>query len=394
MAATEPGPIVECDAFGNWRSGRYVGELHRDGRVLDIQHRLGIEAIAHWASAALNIRMLPRSGTHASSDALIMEFLAALWRSALKEASRHGLPGLRTPLTHTSAVVRGRLDVPGTLKLRAVGRPLVSSVSRPKNVHNPVTQAIVAADRVLDSGIARRDWRGDRIDELLPRLRGAAGSRPKLPTKRELAAVRYTPITLPYKRVADLSYQIAKRRGLQSHGNGGSGSGLLIDVAELWELFVLHCAKRAFGASNVTHGTALSEGGGLLRSAHSPNSVLGRLYPDIIVGPTAKPWAIIDAKYKPLKDPRGVDRDDLYQLSSYLASHSENPLPMGALAYVRFPGQERVAYAESRGPWVTARGHTAMFTRLPITEDECVAALRTLLPSHASFTSHYGADFS
>ena len=116
-----------------------------------------------------------------------------------------------------------------------------------------------------------------------------------------------------------------------------------------------------------------------MRSQRDPARTLGRLYPDIIIGPVDHPVAIIDAKYKPLADPRGVDREDLYQLNAYLAAHVRTPHPLGALAYVRFPEQQHTAYAESRGPWITAAGHSAAFARMPTTEAECVAALKALV---------------
>ncbi len=141
----------------------------------------------------------------------------------------------------------------------------------------------------------------------------------------------------------------------------------------------LVCAKRAFGTSDVTHGTHLSDGRPLLRSQQHETATLGRLYPDLVIGPIDQPTAIIDAKYKPLADPRGVDRADLYQLNAYLASHTSDPLPRGALAYVQFPDQHTVAHAERRGPWRTMRGHSVSFERFPVTEDECVTALRALV---------------
>lgn len=379
VAAADAGPIVTCNPSGQWRAGRYIGELHRAGHILEIRPRLGIETVAHWAGAALNVRILPNAGEHIGSQALIAELVAAIWRAELVNAARHGLPGLRTPRTHISEVARGKLDVSNTLRLRAAGRPHIASISRPKNLDNPIARTIIAADWVLDSRLRRRDWRGERVEELMPRLRAAVGSRPKLPSQRELDAVRYTPITLAYKRVAELSLQIARNRGLQSQATGDSAEGLLVDVAELWELFLLHCARKAFGAANVTHGATLPQGRHLLLSQQYPGSGLGRLYPDIVVGPVDRPVAIIDAKYKPLEDPRGVDREDLYQLNAYLAAHSVAPVPMGALAYVRFPEQAAPAYAESKGPWRTSHGHSVWVTRLSTDEAKCIAELKALL---------------
>ena len=93
-AADDSGPVVACDQYGTWRAGRYIGELYRDGRVIEIRPRLGIETIAHWAGAAMNVRITPRSGEHTGSQMLIAELLAAAWRSALVDA---GYDSLKRP---------------------------------------------------------------------------------------------------------------------------------------------------------------------------------------------------------------------------------------------------------------------------------------------------------
>lgn len=376
LAADSPGPIVRRDLRG-WRAGRYIGELYRNGRILEIRPRLDFNTIAAWAGAALNLHVIPRSAQHTAAPTLIAELLAATWRAALVDAARHGPPGIRTRQLHVSEHTRGQLDVHRTLMLRAGRRPVLASTVRPKKIDNPVSRSIVLADRVLDRRIHRSDWRGDRVDELMPRLRAATGPRPTLPTWRELKMVRYTPITLPYKRVAELSWRIVRHQGLRSTATADRTNGVLIDVAELWELFLLHCAKKAFGATDVLHGTHLRDGHPLLRSAHT-GKAFGRMYPDIMVGPADRPRAIIDAKYKPLAEPRGVDREDLYQLNAYLSAQTQIPLPTGALGFVTFPGQTTESYAEQHGPWTTSQGHPVSFTRLPVTEVECTEHLRKL----------------
>jgi 5-methylcytosine-specific restriction enzyme subunit McrC len=376
--AADREPILQRQLNGSWKAGRYIGELRRDGRVLEIRPRLDIATIAAWAGAVLSVRVVPRAAEQHGTSALIAELIAATWRSAVVEATRHGLPGLREPRERQAPYVRGRLDVSKTLRLRAARRPQVASIERPKIVDNPVSRVLVLADRVLDRRLARRDWRGTRVDEVMPRLRGAVGNRPALPSQRELDRVRYTPMTLPYKRAAELSWQIAHNRGLRAAATGEKTEGVLIDVAELWELFLVHCAKRAFGASAVTHGTRLREARYLLRSTTHPGATLGRLYPDIVVGPLDTPTAIIDAKYKPLADPRGVDREYLYQLTSYLSAHPTSPPPLGMLAYTAFPDQDQISTAEERGPWRLPTHNEVRFDRLPVTESECVRAFNDL----------------
>jgi 5-methylcytosine-specific restriction enzyme subunit McrC len=384
VIGAEPGPIVTREISG-WRAGRYIGEIRRDGITLEIQPRLDLAVIAAWASTILNVRVIPHSAEHAGGTrALIAELVAGAWRNSLVDAARHGPPGFRTPTSHQGAHVKGRLDLPGTIPLRAAGRPDVRSISRPKLANNPVTRAIVLADHALDRWIARPGWRGDRVDELMPRLRAAVGPRPAAPTARELATVRYTPITVGYRRTADLSFQILRNRGLRATATAEKTDGVLLDVAELWELFLVHCAKRAFGAANVIHGTRMMTASPLLRSTLN-DRVLGRLYPDILIGSIEKPVALIDAKYKPLHDARGVDRDDLYQLAAYLTGYQTDPKPTGALAYTTFPttALQPSSADEVGSPWRTPAGNLMCFARMPVDERECVAAIRLVAETAA-----------
>jgi 5-methylcytosine-specific restriction enzyme subunit McrC len=379
MAAIDPGPVLEPQIDGTWRAGRYIGEIRRDGRILEIRPRLGVGCIAAWAGAVLNVRIIPQAAEHTVTSTLIAELVAATWRAALVDAARTGLPGFRSPRQHTGAYARGQLDMGATVRLRATRQPQLVSVSRSKDIDNPVSRSIVLADRVLARRMRRPDWRGERVEELIPRLRGATGRRPTLPNRRQLEAVRYTPITERYRRVAEISWQIAHNRGLRAAATGEGLDGLLIDVAELWELFLVHCARRAVGAAAVTHGTHLLSARTHLSSSKDASRTLGRLFPDLLIGPRGAPTALIDAKYKPLAGARGVDREDRYQITSYLTAHATANRPLiGALAYPAFDDVVR-ADAERHGPWITHDGHCVHFTRLPVSETKCVAAVAEML---------------
>ena len=375
-AAEEPEPVLRRELDGSWRAGRYVGELRRDGRVLEIKPRLGIDAIAEWASAALNVRVIPRAAEFAGTSALIAQLLAASWRSSVTRAARHGPPSLREAVIEEGAYARGQLDVPRTLELRALGKARIATRRKAKRVDNPVARSIVLADRVLDRQMPD-GWRGERLEEIVPRLQGAVGRRPALPTRRQLDRVRYTPISLPYKRAAEISWQIARNRGLRARASAERTEGVLIDVAELWELFLVRCAKRAFGAAAVSHGTRKGAGRRLLQSEARPTSGIGRLYPDILVQRPGAAGLVIDAKYKPLADPRGVDREDLYQIASY-ANAWRDSTETALLGYPDFETELAPARAAAHGPWRSPDGSRIRFERLPLTERPCAEALADL----------------
>lgn len=72
--------------------------------------------------------------------------------------------------------------------------------------------------------------------------------------------------------------------------------------------------------------------------------------------------------------PSGVDRGDLYQLTSYLSGHE---VPLGVLAYP--PHDTDEASADLDGPWLTREGKENRFLRIPATSNEATSCIRALL---------------
>lgn len=367
-----PGPILERDVYG-WRAGRYVGEIYHDGQVLEIQPRLGIGTIASWIGTALNVQVVPNTaGLTTSSAPLVIQLVAALWRAALLDAGRHALPRTRTLRHGTGLQLQGRLDPGRTITRRAQGHHDLAYTQRVRTLDNAASAAIVAADRILDQHLYGTRWRGPRLDDDLQALRSAVGSHPRLPSRDQLRQVRYTPITVKYRRAAELSWRIARNQGLRTNATGNTTHGLLLDVAELWELFLVHCTSRATDQA-VTHGTTIGRGDHLLKSRSRPEEGMGRLYPDIVIGGSdTATAAVIDAKYKRLTPPRGVDRDDLYQLYAYSSRHNT------AQAALIYPHVSDTASDRSAklSPWISSDDQRSLsFFTVPVTARECVAEI-------------------
>lgn len=376
--------VVSRDALGRWWTGRYIGDLSLDGRRLEIRPRLGEVVIEEWLGEVLNLVAVPDTATHQHSDSFIARLMGAVWCRAVDQASRHGPPSFRRNHRHEGFYIRGRLDVRATARLRSCGSPHVASVQSFRDLDNDVSRTLVAAERVLTARIGHDHWRTPRVDEILPGLRSAVGARPRLPARRALGRIRYTPITRPFKTVADLSWRLAQLQGYSASSEHGKSEGLLIDVAELWELFVVKCLERALPALRVEHGThAQAQNGWLLSSVTDDRAGLGRLKPDVLAhdGPTVA--VVADAKYKRLEDrwpdrPQGVDRADLYQLTSYLARYSPKGEALGVLIYPRDDGQQSVATAEAKGPWTLQAGGRVRFMRLGVHLEEAVDELSAL----------------
>ncbi|MFZ1382578.1 MAG: hypothetical protein WAS54_07330 [Scrofimicrobium sp.] len=370
----EREPVLVRDIDG-WRASRYVGEIRHQGRTLVIRPRLGVDTIASWISAILNVQVLPHTASRSTEvSSMVTQLLAALWRAEVLSASQHAL--LRTPSkVNTNGVsIRGRLDAQGTVRRRASGhRDLVSSqVVRTHD--NAPARAVVLADRYLDERIAGGRWRGPRLDEQLTVLRRETGTKPRKPTLNEIRKTKYSPITAKWRRAAELSWRIIENDPLGVSAIEESTHGVLIDVAELWERFVLHCIG-VVSSRPVRHGAVGHELGSLGESSVRPDTRLGRLYPDVVVG-TDPVLTLVDAKYKRLS--RGISREDLYQLHAYASTF----LPKtAALAYPLIPWEaSEVACEERYSPWRTRGGQDLSFWTLPVNEKECVEKLKLLIP--------------
>lgn len=376
--------VVSRDPHGHWQAGRYIGELAYNGRRLRISPRLSEDTITEWLAGALNLIAVPDTAARRSSEAFLASLLGAVWSRAVDAASRHGPPAIRREHRHEGFYVRGRLDVRRSARLRGAGSAHVASSTRPRDLDNDVSRALVAAERVLSQHLGHTRWRTPRVRQILPQLVGAVGARPRPPTDQSLARIRYTPITRPFKAVAQLSARIARQQGFSASGEKGKAEGLLLDVAELWELFLLHCIRRAVPALRVEHGTTAGSDGFLLHAAADSHKRMGRLKPDILVRDGEQVVAVLDAKYKRLRNswpdrPAGVDRGDLYQLASYLARHDAGGNAIGGLLYPHDARQDKRATAEEQGPWRAASGSTVVFGRVATGEVEAISQLRDLL---------------
>ncbi len=381
----EDEAVVYCERDGTWWAGRYVGVLRHEGCTLTIRPRFGMATLASWLGQAVDAMLVMSPGRLRQDVPFIVQLLAIVWGRAFADAARHGLPALRLNRHHTGTVVRGRLDIRGTLYELAAGREAVMSIRREKSLRNPAAVVLAAAYCVLRRHLGpgtESNWVPERVAELLPSLLAAVGSNPAPPTDAELARVRYTPITIGFARAAHISQLILRHKGLFVEADAeGQSEGVLFDVAELWELFVLVALRRAAVGLEVLHGTKQSEGWDCLLLSDADGTTLGEMRPDAVIRQHRQPLGVLDAKYKQLWpsvwNPNGPQRDDLYQMAAYLSRYPDSG--WGILAYPVAPDRPAIPPAQNRNPWRLRSGQRVYFTTLPHDIEEATNSLRSCL---------------
>lgn len=378
-------PIAHCASDGTWWAGRYVGSVSFEGRQLVIEPRFGLSTLRNWLFEATSVVLTDSPGQLRQDESFIVQLLATVWAHGFVEAARHGLPALRRDVSTRSSIVRGRLDVRSSLQLLASGSGEVISVRSERSLVHAASDAIVAAYDVLRRWLPDEKWLPQRAKDMLPHLMAVTGARPRLPTKAELDRIRYTPITAGFAPVAELSRHIANRRGLSSDIEcDGDAKGILLDVAERREMYVLSTLSKAAMPMNVNHGTQETTTARKLLRSDVSGKELGRLILNAILWQHGEVRGIIDAKYKSIQPstaaPQGPQREDLYQIAAYLGQYGQNtPSAFGVLAYPYDPSEPSMSFAESHSPWRLADGKKMFFLTLPHESTEAINKLRDIL---------------
>lgn len=381
-------PIVYCERDGTWWAGRYVGSLSFEGHSLTIRPRFGVSTLRSWLSEAVSVVLIESPGRLHQDESFIAQLLAVVWAHGFVEAARHGLPALPRDIANKGPTIRGRLDIAASIRLiTSKSRELVSIRSE-RSLDHAASNAIVAAYGVLRRWLDVPDeqWMPPRAKDLIPPLMVVTGPRPRVPKKAELDRIRYTPITAGFAPIAELSRQIANRRGLSADVDAsGETTSVLLDVAELWEMYVLSVLRKAADPFAVKHGTRERAASKNLLSSDIDGQGLGTLIPDAILCEGRDIQGVADAKYKRLHRssyaPNGPQREDLYQMAAYLArfTPSTTRANWGLLAYPVDPAQPEVPPAEQLSPWSLDHGKKIVFTSLPHDADAATEKLRSLI---------------
>lgn len=364
-ADDDPIAIYEGQ-IGSWRAGRYIGEVQFENGVLRIEPRFGMPNLLRWLGEIWGVKLLDSSGAWKDQNLWFWFIIAHLWNSKLIAAAKHGLPYRRSDTVHTGMALRGKLLPLKTALIRAVRDEHLVSNARIRLVDHRIGSIVLLAaqdlNRVLLSKGPRPSWIPLRGAEILNELRTALGSHINEPVSQMAHSIRYTPINEGYRPLVNLSLSILSRKQRSPSIDGtGTTHGLLLDMAEIWELYVAKLLRAGLSNLRVSHTGRTNNSDWCLLKSKS-GKPLQSLRPDIIISDGIdRCLAIVDAKYKNTRSGsgrvNGVSREDLYQLSAYLAAfgNSDDRLD-GFLIYPEDPFGQVATNLSSGNPWQVTSG--------------------------------------
>jgi len=355
-------PVATFDSTaGLWRAGRYVGEITFDGGTLRIEPRFGMSALMRWLGTIWGVRLIESKGSLREQRFWLWLVIAYLWAGRLIAAAKHGLPYRRMETIHKGQALRGKLLSRETALARAVGDDRIISLTRTRVVDPAIGGILLAAfDRLLEALGGRGEraaWLPDRGKAIVNDLYAALGSHADQDIARKYSTLRYTPITEGYRSAVDLSLSILKQSPRTPAAGGEvKAYGILVDMAEIWELYVAKLLHIGLPAWRVVHtGRTTKHFRWLLRG--DGDETFGSLRPDIIIlNNRDQCVGIADAKYKTTRinanNATGVLREDLYQIAAYLSGFGDFDRQLdGFLIYPDDPYGEVSRRLYPKSPW-------------------------------------------
>jgi 5-methylcytosine-specific restriction enzyme subunit McrC len=356
-------PIATFEATtGTWWAGRYIGEVQFEGRTLRLEPRFGMPALMRWLSAIWGVRLVDSKGRYEQGRIWLWLVIAHLWAGRLVAAAKHGLPFRRLETIHYGRALRGRLLPRETALVRAIGDDRLVGLTRIRAVDPVIGGILLGAFEHLRVALGSRGeknyWLSERGRNLVEDLQAALGARVGV-TISGKQRVRYSPITENYRPAIDLSLSILSRRPRMSSSEGeGKAFGVLLDMAEIWELYVAKLLQVSLPGLRVDHTGRSSQH--IQSLLISDGDEFGSLRPDIVITDhRGRCRAIADAKYKTTRinvfNRTGVIADDLYQLTAYLSGFGD---PVSRLdAFLIYPTDvegQVVRRLAPKNPWRVA----------------------------------------
>jgi 5-methylcytosine-specific restriction endonuclease McrBC regulatory subunit McrC len=267
--------------------------------------------IRYLLQKVMNINVISQK-VNISNDFSYYDLLAFLFPMYLEDAMQKGVYKEYIGKYYNDANVKGPIDVGRHVNVNTPFLGKISYNTREFSYDNKLTQLIRHTIEKL-----RSDYNFNVITDFELRsnfilMIGATPKYSRLERKSILEANVHSPVRHGYYEeyflLQKLCIQILKEEEIGFGDENNEVHGIIIDVSWLWEAYLATLLTPLF-----THSDNKTRTNPIYFYANKRNP----RYPDFY-----SEYIILDAKYKSLdKLEKGIPRDDLYQITSYLHVH-------------------------------------------------------------------------
>lgn len=334
LARLAPGvsvvPAEEGDGCFVLDPGNNVGAIQLGSRRFELRPKIGVRRLLFLLSYSMDPASWRQQGFDFDEDADLFEAVAPGFAYQVEEALRAGpFYGYR-PREEALQTVRGRIRFDEQLRSRFGLLP-------PVECRFDEFTDDVEANRMLRAAIVRlgsiriRDPRTrTRLAALLPAF---ANVTPVAYDPRALPEVRFDRLNARFRSPVELARLILRSRSIDARAGGVGGDAFLVNLATVFENFILVALREALGLSERSFPP---QARGM--KLHLDGDRALRLRPDLCWRESGVCRFVGDVKYKRTPETAGVQHPDIYQLLAYATA---TDLPWGLLVYAAGESEAR-----------------------------------------------------
>lgn len=314
-------------------TSHYIGNCTINDVSIAIHPRFGDKLLNYFLGEACNIYLPKGNASYAEGNIGNAYWLVGLlWKAMLERALTSGqIPKEYKTETKNIKTYRGHLNVQKHIKANLVNQSRFFCTYRKLTMDNTINQTIRYAFSILKEkglGVVLSD-----LASYDNKLASFGVTCPEIESY-QIDRIKYTKMNFVYKPVMDFSKAIISRHLAESLSNSQkmAETAFFVDMAELWEMFLLRILQKKLDDDYIVYSPNLSAGAFLLENESRA------IRPDIIIEKNNRVVMILDAKYKRYqtlggssKDLYAVSRDDLYQMTTYLYHYGKDNQPIYGL---------------------------------------------------------------
>lgn len=300
------------------QAGNFIGSFIHNGIDIEINSRFSNKFLERMLNFANDIYVDDVS-LGKSIDAkknLSRIVIYYLFIQALERAFLLGLPKEYKDKSYHEAKVMGKVDMAKFIKKDVPFAGKISSTNRERQDIGDIVLLLHKALKIVQK--ESKELIKPVINTLsyLNEIRESRLVTPNVIHNALNSKALHNPIYAPYKKVLEYAKLIIENEDSGTKSNGKQNLGFLVDVAELFEIYIRKLLQKEFKDWSVTSPKI---------ELYKDKFFARKIIPDIVMG-SGDQVLVFDTKYKRMnmqgKDQYGlgdVDRNDFFQINTYMS---------------------------------------------------------------------------
>ncbi len=317
------------------QTGNYVGKFTWNGLEIDIKSRFSNTFLERMLNFANDIFLDDASitGKDSKNDLDISKYIIYyMFVQNLEKAFLLGLPKAYKSIEHHEMKLKGKIDINKFIKYDIPFQGKISSVSREQKEIQEIIDVLYKAVKIIDKKNKAFLKNISHIKIHLKQYKSNNYVSNETINKAIKSKALQNPIFAPYKKVLEYARFIINGNDIEEKNDGKQETfGFIINVAELFEIYVTKLLQKEFSDWNVESPKI---------ELYSNQFFARKIIPDIVMIKD-NDVIVFDTKYKKMQmrdryqNGGDVDRNDFFQINTYMSYYQNQNfnVKIGGLLY-------------------------------------------------------------